>query len=172
MTIMKLFLYLLFLPLPVFSQSVHVVDKEIKYEGRGRTQVDVPETDIFNQVQQALQKSVNGNLEVQQDTGIVTARGLFRLNSPYYLIRTVHYRIQINPIAEGYHYIIDSIYLVEQKRGGEKKLLSSKELVESMKETGNSLIRAEKTLNEIDMRLQKILAVFRSKMEEDKAESL
>lgn len=99
----------------------------------------------------------------RQEKG-VKARGALKLTTPHHLIRILQYTIELTEKDSGYTYRIDSVSLLERVRGEKAKVRTSKELLEALSESGKGAIEAEQLLNEIDMRLQQILAVLRTRL--------
>ena len=61
-----------------------------------------------------------------------------------------------------YHYSIDSVYLSQKERGKKTVIQSSKELLKYMEVSGPVAMTTEKQLNEIDMRVQQLLALIKN----------
>src|SRR5678816_554832 len=178
---MKFFFALFLLPLFSASQTVHVKDGSILYEGKEKV-TGVSASEIYNRIQNILPSSVDnykassrpspkekaistqGQLfeNSLQSANAVKARGELNIKTPYNIIRTVHYSVELRAIENGYEYLIDSVSFTEQKRGEKPSTKSSKEVVDNMGEQGAIVGETEKLLNEVDMRFQKLLALFRS----------
>ena len=178
---MKFFLALYLLPLFSASQTVHVKDGSILYEGKENV-TGVSATEISRRIQNILPSlvdykassrsspkkkatSTQGQLfenSIQSANLTVTARGELILKTPYNIIRSVNYSIELRAIENGYEYLIDSVSFTEQKRGEKPGTKSSKEVLDNMGEQGAIVSETEKLLNEADMRFQKLLALIRS----------
>jgi hypothetical protein len=157
---MKIVLLILLLPVFSYSQTVHVKDEKIVYTGSEK--VKGTSTEILKQLQDKLPVIISGYKLDEQSPSSVKARGSFRLKTPYQLIRTVDYTIQLKTRENSYEYTIDSVSFTEQERGKKPVTKTSKEMVENMGETGKIVGDTEKILNETDMRFQQIFAVIRS----------
>jgi hypothetical protein len=160
-----LFLFFLF-PLFSKSQTVHIKDEKIEYEGRV-TVNGLSASEIGIRIQKILNGAIDDptrHVIKEEEKGKIKAEGEMRLTTPYSFIRTVFYTIKITPVNKGYTYFLDNVFLKEQERGKEVKSKSSKELLEEMGEAGKTVIDTEKILNEIDMRIQQLLATIKSKM--------
>jgi len=180
---MKLFFALLLLPLFAASQTVHVKDGSIVYEGKEKVE-GVSASEIYNRIQHILPSlvddykassrpspkekamSTQGQLSENslQSADVVKARGQLHLKTPYTIIRTVHYSLELKAIENGYEYLIDSVSFTEQKRGEKAETKSSKEVFDNMSEQGAIVGETERLLNETDMRFQRLLDVLRMKV--------
>lgn len=158
---MKFFFALLLLPLFSASQTVHVKDGSILYEGKEKvTGVSAPE--MSKRIQNILPTLVDNYKIDKQSINGVRARGDIKLKTPFNIIRTVHYSVELKAIEDGYEYLIDSVSFTEQKRGEKPSPKSSKEVLDNMGEQGAIVGETEKILNEADMRFQRLLALVRS----------
>ena len=159
---MKVFFFLL-VPLFSVAQTVHIKNEEIEYEGKVKTE-GLSAKEIHLRAQDVLNAANDNRLHfvVTAKENSVQSKGEMKLKTPYNLIRTVFYTLEITPFNNGYTYHIDSVYLKEQERGKKAKVKSSKELLEGMGEAGKPLIETEKIVNEIDMRFQQLLAGIKS----------
>jgi hypothetical protein len=161
---MKKFFFFLFLPLFSFGQTIHFDDENIIYKGK----VNAPGMQS-GEVYARLEQAINGFLE-KKDLTVETfpsgqrlqASGAIRLNSPYHIIRKVRFNLQLTAADEGYTYQLDSVYLEERRRSRKATTKNAEELLESMEETGAGGTAAERLLNEIDMRFQKLIALTAS----------
>lgn len=160
---MKFLFALLILPLFSASQTVHVKEERILYEGKEKV-TGVSASHIYNSVQNILPSLVDNYKVEKQSADKVRARGQLKLKTPFNIIRTVDYSIELTPIQDGYEYLIDSVSFTEQKRGEKAVTKSSKEVLENMGEQGAVVGETERLLNEIDMRFQRLLAELRSEM--------
>jgi hypothetical protein len=102
--------------------------------------------------------------KIENGDGSLKAKGEFRLRTPHSIVRTVSYIITTKVSDAGYEYTIDSVSLTEKKRGISTTTKSSKEIVEEMEDFGKQAENAERILNEIDMRLQQVLALLKKKI--------
>ena len=82
------------------------------------------------------------------------------LNTPYQLIRKVKFDIDLSVNDKSVDYKIDKFIMEEKKRDGEFESTSGEDLVSDMGESGKPAIEAERILNEIDMRIQQLLALI------------
>lgn len=152
---------ILFLLWPFFSlgQTVHVEDEQIAYKG-SITVAGTSGDDLLARLQNAVQaaaKQSKGKTALQMADNRLVSLGAIQLNAPFHILRTVHFRLQMQANNSGYDFWLDSVSVVEKRRGGKETAKTSKELLEGMEETGNVAIATERLLNEIDLQLQKFL---------------
>jgi hypothetical protein len=125
---------------------------------------DVNKEELFERAKDAVSRHIHGGKkdlnEDNKEKGKITANGTIRLITPYHLIRTIGYILELSVGDGNYKYRIDSVYWKQVERGGKTIRLSSAELFKGIEETGPISVEAEKQLNEIDMNFQKILALI------------
>ena len=158
---MKFFFALLLVPLFSASQTVHVKEGSIVYEGKEKV-TGVSASEISKKIRNILPSLVDNYKIDKQSANGVRVRGELNLKTPFNIIRTVHYSIELKAIEDGYEYLIDSVSFTEQKRGEKPGTKSSKEVLDDMGEQGAIVGETEKLLNETDMRFQQLLALVRS----------
>jgi hypothetical protein len=148
------------LPVYLYAQTIHIENGEIAYKGKIHSDI----SDM-----KAVKKWMEGNdnklfriKDLKQNDSVLTTHASFRLNSPYAVIRTLHYSFIVKPSAAGFKYQLDSVYLVEKHRGGKNKTTPSADIYKDMEESGEKSIKAEVLLNEIDMRIEKIIALMKN----------
>lgn len=168
---MKFVLIFLFVPLFSLSQTVHTKDDRIFYEGKEKT-TGVPSSEIIRRLRQVMQAVMLSYETVDSSNGSIKAKGQFRLNTPHRIIRTVDLFITVKPSDNGYDYVIDSVSMKETKRGLSTTVKSSKEILEEMEDFGKQAEDTERILNEIDLRIQQLLALMKKSMTADKTASL
>ncbi|HEV8283442.1 MAG TPA: hypothetical protein VGQ09_03990 [Chitinophagaceae bacterium] len=164
---MKVFFALLVLPLFSASQTVHVKDGSILYEGKEKV-TGVSASEIYNRIQHILPSLIDDYQIEKQSANAVRARGELNLKTPFNIIRTVHYSMELRAVENGYEYLIDSVSFTERKRGEKPSTKSSKEVLDNMSEQGAIVGETERLLNETDMRFQKLLAVLRTRVKSKK----
>ena len=162
---MKLILLLLLIPFFSYAQTVHIEKGKIEYQGTAKLKGISQET-LYERAKNALLKHVNADKDENNidtnEKGTLKSNGKIRLSSPYSIIRTVHYTITINIDDGEYKYKIDSVFIKQKERGGKTKVIPSEDLVKDMETSGNVAIDAEKQLNEIDMKFQKLIFLINS----------
>jgi hypothetical protein len=84
------------------------------------------------------------------------------------MIKTLFYTIKLSVRDGAYEYQIDSVSLKQEERGGSIKLISSRELLKGMDVSGEASWIMEEQLNEIDMNLQKVIALVNNTMKATK----
>lgn len=161
---MKNLFILLFFPFASLAQTIHTEDDRISYKGTIVLAGKSPSSAfswLHQAVQTAAQKSKTKS-DIQTTDNKLTVQGEMKLNTPFHLVRTLQFTLQVTPAAGGYEYRLDSVFVAEKRRGGSTKVKRSKELLEGMEETGTVAIATERLLNEIDLRLQKFLTMMES----------
>jgi hypothetical protein len=103
---------------------------------------------------------VTGN----KKNGMITAKGSIKLVSPYHIVKTVEYILELSVDDGAYQYRVDSVYIKRFERGGKTIKTPSEELVRGVGATGPEAADAEKQLNEIDMNFQKLLYFVKADM--------
>jgi hypothetical protein len=157
---MKILFFLLLIPFYSQAQTIHVKDERIVYEGEVKMTGVAPSA-IAEKMKKALPEIIQSYRVDQEGANSLRARGEFELTTPYHLIRTVKYTIDLKATDKGYQYKIDSVSFVEQERGKKATTRSSKDVLKDMGETGAIVGVTEKILNETDMKFQKMLAVLK-----------
>ena len=157
---MKIFFVFLLLPFFSFSQTVHVKDGNILYEGQEKV-TGVSASEISRRIESVLSSIVSNYKVEKRSNDAIKARGELKLKTPYTIIRTVSYSIELTAIENGYEYLIDSVSFSEKRRGEKSTTKSSKEILDNMSEQGSIVGETEKLLNETDMRFQRLLALLK-----------
>jgi hypothetical protein len=162
---MRYLLFFLLLPFTGITQTVHLDDEEIVY--KGKVKVDsLNKEEIYQRAKTSLTQRVKGEnknfIRDSLDKNKILADGVFRMETPYPMIRKIFYRITLEVEKESIHYHIDSVYIKERIRGGKTTVIPSKELVKRMDISGPTSAETERLLNEIDMNFQKLIALLKS----------
>ncbi|RYY67576.1 MAG: hypothetical protein EOO12_00645 [Chitinophagaceae bacterium] len=155
--------YLLFLLLaPVFanSQTIHLVRDKICYSGSLAT--GNADSKTLQEILKAAVLRYTGTTLQGQAENQLFARATMRLASPYHLVRTVQYNLQLTIDKNLCRYTIDSVVLVEKERGGPARTTTDADLLKNMDVSGAMSMNTEALLNEIDMRFQKLLDRLRN----------
>jgi hypothetical protein len=146
------------LPFVMNAQTIHSDDGEIVYKGK-----------VSLADKSALQERVKNSLpslvrdeEIKMDADTVRSTASIVLNSPYPLIRKVFFEVAVSPTEKGYAYRLDKFFVVEKERGGKTRKIPGAALLKNMEESGLLAQRTEEVLNEIDMRIQKLLAELKN----------
>lgn len=160
---MKLILFCLCFPFLAATQTIHVEGNEIVYKGTIRR------SGSSHRIQPAVLTAAKGGvvqtraLSGQQS---VTARSVLSMKRPFPLIRDLHFRLQVRAQKDGYSYRIDSVYITEKQHANDTiKRTGTEELLEGRELTGAAGTDHEKLLNEIDMYLQKFIAILRRELQ-------
>jgi hypothetical protein len=158
---MKALFIALLVPVLSIGQTVHYEKKEIVYKGTVKLtgpSAHAQSANFYTAVQAAAKES-KAQIDGNTNGPVFISQGKLRLIAPFRIIRELHFTLALTPQTNAYSYRIDSVYVTEKRRGGSETLRTSKELLEGIEDTGLKAIETERLLNEIDMRLQKILAV-------------
>jgi hypothetical protein len=162
----KIFIAAVSFSLPVAAQTVHVDSNRIAYRNKA-TVANTSQTELFFRAQKAVANYVTqqpGAIKTDAINNEISAPGSIKLPSPYHLIKSLLYTIEISVNDGAYEYRIDSVSLKVTERGGGTKLVSSEELLKGMEVSGAASWIMEKQLNEIDMNLQKVIALINGEM--------
>lgn len=159
----------IFLNAFVQGQTVHIENDRIVYKGKVSV-ANASKREVYERAKEAIGnhvRTVEFAMEDNKEEGTITVFGTIKLTTPYHLKRTVGYMLQLSIDDHGYQYRIDSVYMKQVERGGNTIRLSSEELFKGIEATGPESIDAEKQLNEIDMKFQKILALINRDIRKD-----
>ena len=155
-----------FASMSAIAQTVHVDSHRIVYRNTVKV-ASMGQAELFSRAQKAIADHVSQHPAIIKTDSInkeILAQGSIRLRSPYHLIRTVEYVIELVVNDGSYQYRVDSVYLKEEERGGKTKVTSSSELLKGMDVSGPESSKMEKQLNEIDLNLQKLIEIMNSEM--------
>lgn len=162
MTFIKNLFYLLLWPSVTYGQTVHIDEDRIVYKGAVNVG-GIHREGLYETAKQAIYENVKGsqgNTIEDRQNGRIAAKGTIKLTTPYNLIRTVGYVLVLSVEEGGYKYRIDSVYMKQVERGGKTIKIPSTEVVKGIEATGPEAVEAEKVLNEIDLKFQKILVLI------------
>ena len=154
------------MPFVSLAQTIHFDHKNIVYKGAVATP-GIQDGALLSRLQEAVAAVHNDKrtkAEITSSHHNIVAVGETKLNSPFHILRKVHYTLKLHPAESGYAYHIDSVSVSEKRRGGKPETKHAKELLKGIEDTGTVAIETEKLLNEIDMRFQKLLALLAKRM--------
>lgn len=161
---MKQFLlFLCLFPLAALSQTVHIADGRVVYRERV-TEKGLSKDELYRRAQAAVKELVGGTTAEDMPDGRLVTDAKMKLSSSHSLRNRLRYQLTIDVSEGSYEYRIDSVAWITDARGKELVTTSSKKLVSNMEITGPTAARTEKQLNEIDMRLQKLIALLKEAM--------
>jgi len=167
MKLINRIILLLLIPVVTNGQTVHVDEDRIVYKGTIKLE-QMNKEDMYPRAKNALLSHVKGSkkgiVEDNNEKEKIAAKGSIRLSSPYHIIKTVEYILELSFEDGKYKYRIDSVYIKQAERGGKTNKISSEELLKGMEVTGPTSANTEKQLNEIDMNFQKLLALVNNDM--------
>jgi hypothetical protein len=159
--------FLLLIPVVTNGQTVHVDEDRIVYKGIIMLE-QVNKEDMYSRAKNAIHNNVKGSkkgiVEGNNEKEKIAAKGSIKLSSPYHIIKTVEYILELSVEDGKYKYRIDSVYIKTAERGGKTNKISSEELLKGMEVSGPASATTEKQLNEIDMNFQKLLALVNNDM--------
>lgn len=152
------------IPIASSSQTVHVKDDKIVYEGSIKT--TVTKTDL----QKALEESerncstriYNFSVDKEKSENKLAVVSQTKLIPTQSTINTLQYDLQLSVKDDRVKYKIDNVFLITKERGGKTDTIPSKEIVKDMDITGPVATATEKKLNEIDMRIQEFIDRLRN----------
>jgi len=159
---MKRLIVLLLAPIFSYSQTIHRDKDEILYKGNVNM-VGLQKSEMIARLQHAVQiaaEESHAEVETKPTGNNLVSVGEMKLTSPYHIKLSLLFNLHVTPTGNGYQYRIDSVKVREMKRYSRTTIKSSKDLLEGIEETGLTAIAAEKLLNEIDLRLQKLLTIL------------
>jgi hypothetical protein len=165
MKLIKRIIFLLLIPVVTNGQTVHVDEDRIVYKGTIKLE-QVNKEDLYPRAKDAILNNVKGSKKgiVEDNKEKIAATGSIKLASPYHIIKTVEYILELSVEDGKYKYRIDSVYINQAERGGKTIKISSEELLKGMEVSGSISATTEKQLNEIDMNFQKLLALVNTDM--------
>ena len=149
------------------AQTAHIKDDKIFYEGTTKIS-GLSATEVFMRFQKALSITLSNYQRIKDaNPGVntIAVSAETELPSPYTHIKTMLYTLHLTAVKGGYKYKVDSVIVKEQRRGSAAKVRSSKELMEDLEGGGPTRVATEKTLNEIDMNLQKLFVVLQKNIQ-------
>ncbi|GAC1485979.1 MAG: hypothetical protein NVS1B13_13110 [Flavisolibacter sp.] len=162
-----IFLASFFISLLTQAQTVHVEKGKIVYKGAEKTD-QFSKLELYTRAKNALLQNVRGHeRQLRTDdekNGELSMNGETRLKSTFNILRVLEYSIKISVKKGEYKYKIDSVFVRQNERHIKTIDIPSEDLLAGMNITGNVAINTEKQLNEIDMDLQKLLALLHNQI--------
>jgi len=166
MEFVKQIIFFLMIPMATYGQTVHIDSNRIVY--KGTIKLDVNKDELYSRAKNAILSNVKRSKEMivadNNEKGMIAAKGIIRLASPYHVIKTVGYILELSVDDGKYEYRIDSVYIKQVERGGKTIKMPSEELVKGMGMSGPVSAATEKQLNEIDMNFQKLIDLVNTYM--------
>ncbi|MFI5128368.1 MAG: DUF4468 domain-containing protein [Chitinophagales bacterium] len=163
MTFIKHLLYLLLLPTVMYGQTVHIDDGRIVYKGAVKVG-QINKDELYETAKQSIYDNIKeskaNTIKDDRQNGKICVKGIITLATPYEIIRTVGYVLELSVEEGGYKYRIDSVYMKQVQRGGRTMTVPSTVVFKGIEATGPEAVEAEKLLNEIDLNFQKILTLI------------
>jgi hypothetical protein len=169
MEFIKQIVFFLLIPAVTFGQTVHVDSNRIVYKGTVKLD-SVNKEELFARARRAILNNVKEDSIVTDngEKGIISAKGSIKLLSPFHILKKVEYILELS-VGDGvYEYRIDSVHIKQVERGGQTTMIYSQELLIGLDVTVSGFVpgsgNVEKQLNEIDMNLQKLIALVKADM--------
>src|SRR6267154_277625 len=94
----------LFVPVITCGQTAHLEENKIVYKGTVK-----------------LESADKEELYTRAKNTLTNVKGNIKLASPYHIIRSVEYVLELSAENGKYKYRIDSVYIKEKERGGKKR---------------------------------------------------
>jgi hypothetical protein len=167
MNFIKQIIFLLLIPAVTFGQTAHVDENRIVYKGTVKLD-SLNKEELFAKAKNAILSNGKGSkgwiVTNNNEKEMMTAKGSIKLASPYHIIKTVEYILELSVGNGKLEYRIDSVYIKQIERGGRTIKISSGELLKGMETSGPVSANTEKQLNEIDMNFQKLIALVGADM--------
>jgi len=164
-SIKKLLRLLFLFPVMAYGQTVHIDDDRIVYKGTVKVG-QISKDNLYESVKQAIYDNVSrskkNTLLDDKTNGRIAVKGKMKLTTPYHLVRTVGFLLEVIVDDGGYKYRIDSVYMVQVERGGKTIKARSGDVYKGIEATGPESVEAEKIVNEIDLKFQKMLVLIKS----------
>ena len=167
---MKWILFFLLLPCFVKAQTTHIEDNKIVYkdtvkvEGSGKAA-------LYNRAVKAITNNIHPvkayKVPYYKNEDSITAVGSINLTSGYPIKKTLTYTVTLKVEDGDYSYRIDSFDIIQAKKGGKTTVIPGEEVLKDMDKSGKPSEDAEKLLNEIDMDMQKLIALVKKDMSKE-----
>jgi len=161
---MKWILFFLLIPFGSSSQTVHVKDEKIYYEGliKINSSETNPEKALEEAEKNCSTRIHNLSINKNDSENKITVLSEMNLTPTQSNINTLQYTLQLSVKQDHIKYKIDSFFLITKERGGKADTIPSKEIVKDMDVTGPVATATEKKLNQIDMKIQELIDRLRN----------
>jgi len=167
---MKYVLLLGLIPFLSQAQTVHVKDGAIDYKGTVIVK-GVSKTALLHRAKNAVIHCIDTVQQVQvtknKNEDKLEAAGKMNLSPNAHTDNVLFYTVEIQARNGQYKYHIHKVRVAQYRAGQKIKDISSKDLLKGMESSGEGAIEAEKQLNEIDMDMQKLIALIKTDMDQD-----
>jgi hypothetical protein len=171
MKFIKQVILFLLVPAVTSGQTIHIDSNKIVYKGTVKLDA-VNKEELFARAKNALFNNVKEDSIVtdNKEKGIIAAKGSIKLASPYPIIKKLEYILELSVHDGKYEYRVDSVHIKQVERGGKTTIIYSEELLKGLDLTASGFVPGygdvEKQVNEIDMNLQKLIALVNADMKE------
>ncbi|HMK26349.1 MAG TPA: DUF4468 domain-containing protein [Chitinophagaceae bacterium] len=169
MKFIKRVILFLLIPAGTSGQTIHIDSNRILYKGTVKLDA-VNKEELFVRARNAIFNNVKEDSMVtdNKEKGIIAAKGSIKLASPYPIIKELEYILELAVNNGKYEYRVDSVHIKKIERGGETTIIYSEELLKGLDLTASGFVPGygdvEKQVNEIDMNLQKLIALVNADM--------
>ena len=158
-------LLILLFPAMALGQTINMEKERVVYHGKIEFQ-DSNHPDTYQKAKEILlhimSVPADSLKENTQGKELLGAANLRLPSSKYYEVKTMAYKVKLKPGPNVIGYEIGDIKLTIRERGKKTKTLRAEEILKGMGEHGRVAMIAEQHLNEIDMHLQKLIALMQS----------
>ena len=157
-------IFLLLLPAATLAQTIRIGKDKVLYQGKLEF-VGASNEDVYQKTKNLLLHHVNpspDSLIEKRNENTLASSAVVKLPSPYNLVKTLYYTVKLQSNGSEVAYQIDSIYVSIRKRGGKARIISSEEMLKGLGENGKTAMLAERQLNEIDLNIQKLIAIMKA----------
>ena len=157
------------IPTVTFGQTIHIDSNRIVYKGTVKLDA-VNKDELYARARNAMFNNVKEDSIVtdNKEKGMISAKGSIKLASPYHIIKKVEYILELTVEDGKYEYRIDSVSIKQAERGGKTTRIYADELLKGLDLTASGFVPrygdVEKQVNEIDMNLQKLIALVNTDM--------
>ena len=165
-------LFILLFPALALAQTINFEKDRVAYRGKIEFKPS-SNPDTYKKAKEILLNIVKVKADSLRENGdekVLLGAATMRLpSSKYHEIKTMDYRVKLKAGPNVIGYEIGDIRLTIRERGKKEKTLRAEEILKGIGEHGRVAIIAEQQLNEIDMHLQKLIALMQSQPSSDQA---
>jgi len=160
----SILIFIFLFPAISLAQTVHIDDGKIVYKGNIKLKSGST-YDAYTEAKNLLLNYVNpsaDSLKEDKDGKLLGSTAVIRLPSSYHLKKYVMCGVKMKAKDDEIDYEISDVFLKVQERGDKPTFIPSHFLLKKMEENGSVAREAEKQLNEIDMYIQRMVAMLKS----------
>jgi hypothetical protein len=160
----SILIFVFLLPAFALAQTVHVDNEKIVYKGDIKLKAGST-GDLFADAKNLLLNYVNrspDSLKEDEFERQLASTALIQLPSPYHLKKHLLCTVKFKVKDDEIDYEINNVILKLQERGDKPRFIPSHVLLKKMEENGKVARETERQLNEIDMYIQRMIAMMKS----------